>query len=345
MVPLEICDTVLGQFVTLSPWEGRPITDTMRAIVEDVPRDRAGLIPGALSLLIPALLQDQQRRLVTLQMVTTFDLYEVADALARLPVSEFDAEVALVAADIIASPGVEVGTYDRLRSTIESLELPEAQRRALDIRLNPDAPVFDELDSILRAQRWPGSDEYQRRPLAVVAVVESGSRPHDLWKLSAILARLGFIIRRVPSQYLRQPSPEWLGPAVPRLAWQLPASPEEAARTILIDEGVEAAPLAKRIHEINQLLPEAARVRPPPESLADVPSGGTPREDDLRTAIDRQRAAFGHQISGYKDFTRWVRTAPSREQALARAKEVAGDDDVLLHELHRIVQSVHRTSA
>lgn len=202
-------------------YEGEPLSDLWRSLESGLEEAEARALGQSIGLVLRLLAGDTRRVQLAVDLAVAIDAYEAADGILELLEVLPDSQIAVGLAALVSHPGVSGEAERALREHRAVRAMQGPMRRALEIRLDSEAPAESDREHLLRLQRWPGvaTDTYLRAPLApVVAIVEQGLPSRLMWTLVSLLRRHGAAVRRVPSSLVRPPKPGWLGPAVPIIA-------------------------------------------------------------------------------------------------------------------------------
>lgn len=247
-----------------------PILDTFVCLATDLTEREADQLPLAVARVLPLLEADPDRLRVAIDVAVTFDLFEVADTLIQLAGTKSDLRALHAAAALVTNPGVEDVIHTELLNLARRMVMTHDQRRALEVRLDPNIKPFGPLETSLQVQRWPGSPHAGERPHApMVAIDETGAPARLKWLLMADLRAAGVALRRIPTEWKGPGLEKWLSTRVPIITWEPEAFarirrryPELTSDQLLVVERNESSRF-RALHLITQWFPSDLAVRRP----------------------------------------------------------------------------------
>ena len=209
---LGVVARVTDVLATVRTWEGSPVLDAFRRLLQALPTDdQRSQMPAALGEALAPLRLEPERALLALDVAIEFDLYEASDGVARLVRLSPTPELAARAAILALHPGAS----DQLREVValaaNSLTSANAVlARQFQITRNPRFDPETESDRLALVSIWPGRTTLGRGDPPVVAIAPDVGTAGQRFELLLDARAAGAQVRRLPDEVELAPPKEWM---------------------------------------------------------------------------------------------------------------------------------------
>lgn len=263
-----LVQSVLGVLADARSWEGDPVTDTFARLLSRLRDDEeaAGLGEAIGEALLPLRFSPDSLHLA-LDIVLAYNLYECWPGLERLlREPTIDGMTVVTAAALAGHPGVPPLLSDLVQMTRTNETLAPWQRRLVALRLSPEFRPRDRLETIARAEQWPGAATLETAPTPLVLLHESAGRPLDALRLAHDLRSSGCAIRRLPQRAVRGIEARWSASWVPLIAQTDRAVGTYAQLlphgvVVPVDGGLSASTRARILRDLQRIFPHQLQFR------------------------------------------------------------------------------------
>lgn len=277
MPTLGVVSRVTDVLATVRTWEGAPVVDVFRRLLQALPGDeQRSQMPAALGEALMPLRLEPERARLAMDVAIDFDLYEASSGVARLVRTAPTSDVLVRAAILANHPGAS----DELRDVVALASSGVAQRddvvaRQFEIAQHPQFTPKSASDRLALVSVWPGRSETGVGDPPVVAITEDVGSVGQRFDLMLEARSAGARVRRLPLLVDRTPSKEWIprstvviaSPSADEAWW----SPLVEATGVLAADGIGPSARLALLRRVNDRLPRDRRLRLAAEEQTQLP--------------------------------------------------------------------------
>ena len=264
---LGVVARVTDVLATARTWEGSPVLDVFRRLLQALPSDdQRSQLPAALGEALTPLRLEPERAMLALDVAIEFDLYEASDGVARLvrltPTPELAARAAILA--------VHPGASNELREVVAlaSNSLTSANdvlARQFQITRDPTFSPESESDRLALVSIWPGRTTLGLGDPPVVAIAPDVGTAGQRLELLLDARAAGARVRRLPHEIEQLPPKEWMPRSAAIIAptskdaqwWHLYVEPEQ----VIGADSLGPSGRQTLLQRVNSRLPRDRRLR------------------------------------------------------------------------------------
>lgn len=251
--------SVLHAFNRSAP-RSRSLASTVVDLTDGLTIEQAECLPVAIGGVLPLLRGDTERMRFAAKIAARFDLFEAADAVARIADATGDRYLLLAAATLCGNPAVDSSLRARIADSVGA-------DPAVRIRLDHHHMPATADEQLLYQQCWPGArTDDGPFELPPVLVLDRGFHARTVLRFAISLDQAGAVVRRLAPD---SDIPLWFGPQTvlvchhrtrARVRSEYPTFPEE--RIICMSDLPEQdSQLNKLLRQVNARLPGPQKLR------------------------------------------------------------------------------------